>query len=99
MLMASNNPHHKIMLFCWILGVSDWSFLISIQDDHTVAHLKEWIVKKKPNAFATPISSISGRCVAFIYSRNLCSQRSIKVSISINQSVKNEVVKCKITDQ
>src|SRR5262245_7562986 len=50
---------------------------------------------------STLIDSISGRCVAFIYLRNLCSQRSviIKVSIAINQSLTNEVVKCKITDQ
>src|SRR5262245_43463671 len=46
-----------------------------------------------------PISSISGRCVAFIYLRNLCSKLSIKVSIAFNQSLANEIVKCKITDQ
>ena len=50
--MASNNPPQPIMLFCWILDVSDQSFSVTIQICRTVDQLKEEIVKKKPNTFA-----------------------------------------------
>jgi hypothetical protein len=40
-----------ITLFCWVLGVSDRPFSIDTKNIRTVDHLKDVIVKKKPNVF------------------------------------------------
>ena len=40
-----------ITLFCWILDVSGSPFPVDIEDRRTVGHLKDEILKKKPNAF------------------------------------------------
>jgi hypothetical protein len=37
-----------IALLCWILGVSDDSFQVKIDDDRRVVDLKEAILKKRP---------------------------------------------------
>ena len=48
---TSLSQPHKITLFCWILDISDRSFPIDIEDNLTVGHLKDAIVKKTPVAF------------------------------------------------
>jgi hypothetical protein len=40
------------MLFCWILGVSDRPFSVSIEAARTVDDLKKAIVKEKSSTFA-----------------------------------------------
>ena len=47
--MAS--PARTITLFCWIIGVSNHSFSIDIQNSQTVSHLKFEIVRATPSAF------------------------------------------------
>ena len=44
-------PNRLITLFCWVLDVSTRSFPVDLEDDRTVGHLKEEIVKKKPATF------------------------------------------------
>jgi hypothetical protein len=39
-------------LFCWILDVSQNVFLVEIDDNKTLGHLKEAVVKKNPVTFA-----------------------------------------------
>ena len=41
----------KLTLFCWILDLSDRSFHVDIEDNLTVDHLKDAIVKKNPVSF------------------------------------------------
>ena len=51
---TSLSPVHqprKITLFCWILDLSDKSFSVDIEDNLTVGHLKDVIVKKNPASF------------------------------------------------
>jgi len=48
---TSLSQPRKITLFCWVLGISDRSFSIDIEDNLTVGHLKDAIVKKKPISF------------------------------------------------
>jgi 2-keto-4-pentenoate hydratase/2-oxohepta-3-ene-1,7-dioic acid hydratase in catechol pathway len=52
MAMKDDAPR-AIMLFCWILDVSDRSFSISIDDTQTVDDLKEEILAKKSTTFAS----------------------------------------------
>ena len=49
-VMASSNA--PLTLFCWILGVSERPFSVTIEDNRTVDHLKKAIVKEKSTAFA-----------------------------------------------
>jgi hypothetical protein len=49
--MASDDPPHPLMLFCWILGMSERPFSVTIEDNRTVDNLKDSIVKKKPAVF------------------------------------------------
>jgi len=48
---TSLSQPREITLFCWILGISDRSFSINIEDNLTVDHLKDAIVKKNPVSF------------------------------------------------
>ena len=52
---ASLTPIHqprKLTLFCWILGISDRSFSVDVEENITVDHLKLAIVKRNPVSFA-----------------------------------------------
>jgi len=51
---ASLSPVHQargLTLFCWILDESESSFSVDIEDNLTVDHLKDAIVKKNPVSF------------------------------------------------
>jgi hypothetical protein len=49
--MASDDPPCPLTLFCWILGMSEQLFSVTIEDNRTVDDLKDSIVKKKPTVF------------------------------------------------
>jgi len=49
--MSLPPAHRQLTLFCWLLEISNRSFPVDIEDDRTVGHLKDAIVKKNQATF------------------------------------------------
>jgi hypothetical protein len=89
--MESDKRTRTITLFCWVLDTSDNVFLVDIEDNRTVGHLKKAILKKKRNTFAQVDARqlILWKVCGFVHS---CSQLSHKY-------LKEEVNKYQFLDE
>jgi hypothetical protein len=99
--MASNDSPRPITLFCWILGVSDRPFSVTIEDNRTVDDLKKAIVKEKPNAFTNvdpdqlTLWKVCGVCLSIAKVNN----STLQESVPIDRTLKNEVTKLQFLDE